>query len=275
MPRAASAVLPLESDVVFASHHWPTFGNSKALTFLSQQRDLYACLHNETLRQLNAGKTGLEIAEDFKLPDSLENLWCSREYYGSVSHNVKAIYSRYMGWFDGNPAHLWEHPPVEAAQRYVNCMGGIEKVIELGVKYREAGYLRFAVTLLNHAVFSDQSNSTATQELTAPVSTFHFSVKFSGLQPVIHPTNFLQNKYRPISHVTRHSIAYQKAHPIPNTPASLTVWPTFQQFVDLVDGQRQDLSGIETSGDLTVWDTLNSLLTSYDTGFAIVSPEES
>jgi alkyl sulfatase BDS1-like metallo-beta-lactamase superfamily hydrolase len=132
---------------------------------LSQQRDLYAYLHNETLRQLNNGHTGLEIAEDFKLPPSLDNLWSAKGYYGSVSHNVKAIYNRYMGWFDGNPAHLWEHPPVAAAKRYIDCVGGIERAITLGIQYENDGDLRFAATLLSHAVFADQENTAAREAL--------------------------------------------------------------------------------------------------------------
>lgn len=153
------------SDVVFSSHHWPTWGNEKIVTFMKQQRDLYAYLNNETLRLLNSGKTGLEIAEDFELPPTLNGLWNSRGYYGSVSHNVKAIYNRYMGWFDGNPAHLWEHPPVAASERYVKCMGGIENVIKLGTEYSDKGDLRFAATLLCHAVFADQSNEEARKAL--------------------------------------------------------------------------------------------------------------
>ena len=153
------------ANVVFASHHWPTWGNSNLQEFLSNQRDLYAYLHNETLRLLNTGQTGIEIAETFKLPASLDNLWSARGYYGSISHNVKAIYHRYMGWFDGNPAHLWEHPPVEIAKRYVDCFGGISRTIDLGVKYAQEGDLRFASTLLSHAVFSDQTNRRAKTEL--------------------------------------------------------------------------------------------------------------
>lgn len=85
-----------ETDLVFASHHWPTFGNENILRFMAEQRDLYAYLNNETLRLLNAGQTCLEIAEDFVLPPSLDKLWNSRGYYGSTSHNVKAVYNRYM-----------------------------------------------------------------------------------------------------------------------------------------------------------------------------------
>jgi alkyl sulfatase BDS1-like metallo-beta-lactamase superfamily hydrolase len=154
-----------DSEVVFSSHHWPTWGKEHIITFLSQQRDLYAYLHNETLRRLNNGYTGLEIAEDFKLPPALDNLWSTRGYYGSVSHNVKAIYNRYMGWFDGNPAHLWEHPPVAAAKRYIDCLGGIERAITLAIQYENDGDLRFAATLLSHAVFADQENTAAREAL--------------------------------------------------------------------------------------------------------------
>ncbi len=99
------------ADVVFASHHWPTWGKDRIVEFLSLQRDLYAYLHDQTLRQLNQGFTGIEIAESFQMPPALEKAWHTHGYYGSVSHNVKAVYQRYMGWFDGNPGRLWAHPP--------------------------------------------------------------------------------------------------------------------------------------------------------------------
>ena len=112
------------TDVVFASHHWPTWGSDRIVEYLSTQRDLYAYLHDQTLRLLNQGLTGAEIAEVIELPPSLEQAWNARGYYGSVSHNVKAIYQRYLGWFDGNPARLWPHPPAALAARYVKALGG-------------------------------------------------------------------------------------------------------------------------------------------------------
>ena len=121
-----------EVEVVFASHHWPTWGNERVVEFLSLQRDLYAYLHDQTLRMLNKGLIGSEIAEQITLPPALENAWSTRGYYGSVSHNVKAIYQRYLGWFDGNPAHLWEHTPVEKAKRYVDLGGGADAVVANG-----------------------------------------------------------------------------------------------------------------------------------------------
>ncbi len=119
-----------DSDVLFAGHHWPCWGGERIVDYLEKQRDLYTYLHDQTLRLLNQGHTGPEIAELIELPPSLAEEWHCREYYGSISHNTKAIYQRYMGWFDGNPAHLWEHPPVEQARRYVEFMGGAEAVLE-------------------------------------------------------------------------------------------------------------------------------------------------
>ena len=154
-----------DSDVAFASHHWPTWGTENIVTFLSQQRDLYAYLHDQTLRMLNNGATGLEIAEDFTLPPALDSAWHARGYYGSVSHNVKAIYQRYMGWFDGNPSSLWQHPPTAKATRYVEVIGGQEAVKDKAQKFADAGDLRFAAELLGHAVFADPTDTAAKNAL--------------------------------------------------------------------------------------------------------------
>ena len=148
-----------DADVAFASHHWPTWGRDRIVGYLSQQRDLYAYLHDQTLRLLNQGFTGIEIAEMIQLPPVLEKAWHAHGYYGSVSHNVKAIYQRYLGWFDGNPASLWEHPPVESATRYVDCMGGASSVIATAQRYFDDGDLRFAAQLLKHVVFADPENT--------------------------------------------------------------------------------------------------------------------
>ncbi|MEV0317349.1 alkyl/aryl-sulfatase [Streptomyces sp. NPDC050658] len=152
-------------DVAFASHHWPTWGRENVVRLLSEQRDLYAYLHDQTLRMLNSGLTGPEIAEELRLPPALERAWHARGYYGSLSHNVKGIYQRYLGWFDGNAAHLWEHPPVELAKRYVELAGGADEALAKAASYVEAGDLRFAATVLNHVVFADPDNTAAKQQL--------------------------------------------------------------------------------------------------------------
>ncbi len=149
------------ADVVFASHHWPTWGRERIVEFLALQRDLYAYLHDQTLRLLNQGYTGVEIAEMFQMPPALEQAWHTRGYYGSVNHNVKAVYQRYMGWFDGNPGRLWPHPPEELAPRYVEAMGGIDQVVELAQQAFDSGDFRWAATLLDHAVFTDSEHSAA------------------------------------------------------------------------------------------------------------------
>ena len=149
------------ADVVFASHHWPTWGREAIVEFLSLQRDLYAYLHDQTLRLLNQGYTGVEIAEMFQMPPALEQAWHTRGYYGSVSHNVKAVYQRYMGWFDGNPARLWPHPPEALGPRYVDALGGIDRVVELAQAAFDSGDFRWAATLLDHAVFTDSEHATA------------------------------------------------------------------------------------------------------------------
>ncbi|MFF4197577.1 alkyl/aryl-sulfatase [Nonomuraea sp. NPDC001831] len=171
--RYLSETLTLLADraeVAFASHHWPTWGRSNIVRFLQEQRDLYAYLHDQTLRLLNKGLTGAEIAEQMRVPPALEQVWHTHGYYGSVSHNVKAVYQRYLGWYDGNPAHLWEHPPRESAIRYVECMGGGAAVVAFARRYIEENDLRFAVQLLNHAVFADEGNKAA-RDLLAEVYT--------------------------------------------------------------------------------------------------------
>lgn len=150
-----------EADVAFASHHWPTWGRERIITYLRQQRDLYAYLHDQTLRLMNQGYTGIEIAEMMVMPPALEAAWHTHGYYGSVSHNVKAVYQRYLGWFDGNPSSLWEHPPVESAVRYVDCMGGVDEVVAKARRYADDGDLRFAAQLLKHAVFADEEHAGA------------------------------------------------------------------------------------------------------------------
>ena len=149
------------ADVLFASHHWPTWGRPELTTFLSQQRDLYGYLHDQTLRMINQGYNGAEIAELITLPPLLAAAWHTHGYYGSVSHNVKAIYQRYMGWFDGNPAHLWEHPPVEGARRHVEFMGGAAEVVRKAQTSFDEGDYRWVAQVLNYVIFADPENVAA------------------------------------------------------------------------------------------------------------------
>jgi alkyl sulfatase BDS1-like metallo-beta-lactamase superfamily hydrolase len=157
-----------ESEVLFSGHHWACWGGEQIVDLLEKQRDLYTYLHDQTLRLLNKGYTGPELAELIELPPSLAEEWHCREFYGSISHNTKAIYQRYMGWFDGNPAHLWEHPPREQARRYVEFMGGAEAVLKKARRSFEQGDYRWVAEVVNHVVFADPEN-VAARELQAEV----------------------------------------------------------------------------------------------------------
>jgi alkyl sulfatase BDS1-like metallo-beta-lactamase superfamily hydrolase len=159
-----------DARVAFASHHWPTWGADHVLSLLGQQRDLYAYLHDQTLRLMNQGYIGGEIAEMIEMPPALEAAWHTHGYYGSVSHDVKAIYQRYLGWYDGNPAHLWQHPPEAAAARYVRVLGGVGATVARAREFADAGDLRFAAELASHAVFADPSSESA-RDLLAEVFT--------------------------------------------------------------------------------------------------------
>ena len=150
-----------EADVVFAQHHWPRWGAERIEDFLAKQRDLYGYIHDQTLRLLNKGFVASEIAEQLELPRSLDQEWHCRGYYGSLNHNVKAVYQRYLGWFDGNPAHLWPHPPEAAGARYVELAGGADALLEHARAAFDRGDLRWVAEVVNHLVFADPENQDA------------------------------------------------------------------------------------------------------------------
>ncbi len=156
-----------KSDVMFAAHGIPRFGMSEIVAFLTSHRDAYKFLHDQTVRLMNSGLTSTEIAEVLKLPDVLAKQWFNRGYYGTMSHNSKAVYQRYMGWYDANPANLNPLPPEPAAKRYVEAMGGAASVLVQAGKAQATGELRWAATLLNHLVFSDENNKAARDLLAA------------------------------------------------------------------------------------------------------------
>ncbi|MER5768621.1 alkyl/aryl-sulfatase [Streptomyces sp. NPDC001985] len=150
------------AEVLIGSHNWPTWGRDRVLRMLTQQRDAYAYIHDQTVRLMNRGLTGPEIAEEIQsFPGELGRAWNTRGYYGSLSHNIKAVYQRYMGWYDGNPAHLWQHPPVEQAKRYVAAIGGADATVASAREAVGAGDLRWAAELLNHVLFAEPGHTGA------------------------------------------------------------------------------------------------------------------
>ncbi|GAA0943185.1 alkyl/aryl-sulfatase [Actinocorallia libanotica] len=149
------------AEVYYGPHTWPVWGNADVVAFLESQRDTYKYLHDQTLRLANHGLTPVEIAEQLRLPDSLGRAWWNRGYHGTVNHNVKAVYAKELGWYDGNPAHLHPLPPAESACRYVELAGGADKLLAHGRKAMEAGDYRWVAELAGHAVFADPADQKA------------------------------------------------------------------------------------------------------------------
>ncbi|UCP00839.1 MBL fold metallo-hydrolase [Metapseudomonas lalkuanensis] len=151
-----------KADVMFVSHNWPTWGSEGIRTLLADQRDMYAFINNRTLHLLNQGLTPLEIADTVKqLPGELDRKWYARGYYGSLSFNTRAVYQRYLGFYDGNPANLNPLPPVESGKHYVEALGGADKVLELMRTAMAKGEYRWAAQLGNHLVFAEPDNKAA------------------------------------------------------------------------------------------------------------------
>jgi alkyl sulfatase BDS1-like metallo-beta-lactamase superfamily hydrolase len=150
-----------EAEIMIIQHHWPTWGKDRVRHMLTKQRDLYKYLHDQTVRLMNRGYTATEIAEVLELPPSLAQEWPDRGYYGSVSHNVKAIYQKYLGWYDANPAHLNPLPPVDGGKKYVEYMGGAEVVIRRARQDFKNGNYRWVAEVMNHLVFADPGNKEA------------------------------------------------------------------------------------------------------------------
>ena len=150
-----------DAEVMFHQHNWPVWGADNIRSFMEKQRDTYRFIHDQTVRHMNAGFTSTEIAEKVQMPPALNSFLSGRGYYGTVSHNVKAVYQFYMGWFDANPANLNPLPPVEAAKRYVDVAGGMDALLNKAEEAVNKGEYRWAAELLKHAVYADHENSRA------------------------------------------------------------------------------------------------------------------
>ena len=150
-------------DVLFAQHHWPVWGNGRVLDFLAKQRDCYKYLHDQTVRMMSHGLKAAEIAERLTLPASLQGEWSLRGYYGTLSHNVKSIYQRYLGWYDANPANLNPHPPRERSLRAVAYMGGAAAILRRARQDFEAGDYRWVADVMSQVVHAEPENQEARQ----------------------------------------------------------------------------------------------------------------
>lgn len=142
-------------EIEFASHHWPIWGREEVIEYLEKQRDTYKYIHDQTLRLANHGYTKDEIAEQVHLPDSLAKEFYNRDYYGTVHHNARAVYVKYLGFFDGNPATLYRLPPTAAAKKYMTFMGGSDEVLKKAQTCFDEGEYRWVAEVLNHLVMAD------------------------------------------------------------------------------------------------------------------------
>jgi len=150
-----------KADAMCGQHHWPVWGRERIDTMIRQQRDLYKFAHDQTIRLMNHGLTAAEIAETIRLPKSLDGAWHTRGYYGHIRHNVKAIYQKYLGWYDANPVNLDPLPPVDAARKYVEYMGGADAILTRAKRDFDTGEFRFVAQALSHLVFAEPDNQAA------------------------------------------------------------------------------------------------------------------
>ena len=150
-----------DTKILFTSHNWPRWGNEDLHEFLIQQRDLYKWIHDQTMRLANQGLTPLEIAATLVLPDEFKANDHTSGYYGDLVHNSKAVYQRYLSWYDGNPANLNKLPPTEVGKRYVELAGGADALIANAQKAFDNGDYRWVTELVNHLVFADPTNTAA------------------------------------------------------------------------------------------------------------------
>jgi linear primary-alkylsulfatase len=150
-----------KAEAMCGQHHWPVWGQERIDTMIRQQRDLYKFAHDQTIRLMNHGLTAAEIAETIRLPKSLEGAWHGRGYYGHIRHNVKAIYQKYLGWYDANPVNLDPLPPVESGRKYVEYMGGGDTILERARKDFTNGEFRFVAQAVSHLVFAEPDNAAA------------------------------------------------------------------------------------------------------------------
>lgn len=157
----AKALFGNEAEVVFQSHNWPHWGNEIVGEYMLNTAAIYRFIHSQTLRYINEGYTSAEIADMIKLPSELEKVWYTRQYYGTLSHNAKAVYQKYMGWYDANPIHLAELAPTEYAKKLVEYLGDTDKVLEKARDDFEAGEYQWVAELTSVIVYAQPDNQDA------------------------------------------------------------------------------------------------------------------
>ena len=150
-----------DAEVVFQSHNWPHWGRDVVNEYLTNTAAVYKFMHDQTLLYINEGYTADEIAEMIQLPEALEKVWYTRQYYGTLKHNVKAVYQKYMGWYDANPVNLDALEPTEYAKKLVEYLGDADKVLEMARADYAKGEYQWVAEITNALVFADPTNQDA------------------------------------------------------------------------------------------------------------------
>lgn len=157
----AQSLFGKDAEVVFQSHNWPHWGNNVIQEYMTNTAAVYKFMHDQTLLYINQGYTSTEIANMIELPEALNKVWYTRQYYGTLKHNVKAIYQKYMGWYDANPVHLDELEPTEYAKKLVEYLGDADKVLEMAKSDYEKGEYQWVAQITNTLVYADSENEQA------------------------------------------------------------------------------------------------------------------
>lgn len=150
-----------DTEVVFQAHNWPHWGKENINEYMTNTAAVYKFIHDQTLLYINEGYTSTEIASMIELPDALEKVWYTRQYYGTLKHNVKAVYQKYMGWYDANPVHLDELEPTEYAKKMVEYLGDPEKVLKMARNDFDKGEYQWVAQITNILVYADPTNTDA------------------------------------------------------------------------------------------------------------------
>ncbi len=157
----AIALFGSEAELTFQSHNWPHWGNDVIIKYMEDTAAVYKFIHDQTLMYINLGYTSDEISNMIHLPEYLEKVWYTRQYYGTVAHNSKAVYQKYMGWYDANPVNLNPLTPSERARKFVEYLGDTDRVLEMAYRDFLAGEYQWVAEITNILVYSDPQNTAA------------------------------------------------------------------------------------------------------------------
>ncbi len=240
-----------DAVVKFQSHHWPVWENARVIDYLKKQRDVYKYLHDQSVNLMNKGYTGVEIAQMIELPPELNQNWSTRGYYGTIKHNSRAVYQRYMGWYDGNPANLDNLPPESAAKNYVEYMGGETKVLKRAKDDFKKGKYPWVAQVVNHVVFANPNNKEAKELLADAFEQMGYQAESGPWRSV-----YLQG-------------AFELRNGIPNVPSTGTASPDVIKSMPpemLFDYLAVRLNGQKAAGKTI---TLNMEFTDLDKEYGL------